>query len=302
MNWIYRIAPLVNTVGNSWWKKGRVEPRRYIFDHELLFFFGGACAIRFGETEYICHDMSWIIIPPGILHESVAISEKVYRFWIHFDWIAPEVEDIERSLFVYHPAKVDERFFRRTPDFIPVDDYGVIQGHLKASEADLIRDLTGIADTRWNHSSEFERGTCRAILLEILIRLFPDSGDSSRPLVTKSRELALKVKEILDTLPPQGVNITKLLERCGRTYPHLCRVFREEFGMPPVEYMNMLRISEARHMLESEFMSIEDVALRAGFESPAYFSKKFREAMNMTPRQYAEAAYRRMKESGIRGK
>jgi transcriptional regulator GlxA family with amidase domain len=69
--------------------------------------------------------------------------------------------------------------------------------------------------------------------------------------------------------------------------PNLYLLFKKQLGESPVEYKNRLRIERAQQLLLSyPDMPIEQIADTAGYESAAYFRRRFKEATGESPRDY----------------
>ncbi|QNE38295.1 AraC family transcriptional regulator [Hymenobacter sp. NBH84] len=64
------------------------------------------------------------------------------------------------------------------------------------------------------------------------------------------------------------------------------RVFRQELGITPVEYINQERLAEAKRLLRQPLASVADVCYRVGFTSTAYFQRLFKQAEGLTPGAY----------------
>ena len=62
--------------------------------------------------------------------------------------------------------------------------------------------------------------------------------------------------------------------------------FRKALGYPPIEYLIRLRISKAAELLREGSLNITQVALRVGFSDSNYFSRQFRKAMGLSPREF----------------
>jgi len=62
----------------------------------------------------------------------------------------------------------------------------------------------------------------------------------------------------------------------GFSYAHLCRIFHASFGLTPVEYRNTARLEQAKTLLRDTSLTIAEIAYRAGFQDPAYFTRQFR--------------------------
>ncbi len=64
------------------------------------------------------------------------------------------------------------------------------------------------------------------------------------------------------------------------------RRFKTATGMPPMEYVQTIRLEEAKHMLETTELSIEAVADEVGYGDASFFSRLFRRNVGLTPAQY----------------
>jgi transcriptional regulator GlxA family with amidase domain len=64
------------------------------------------------------------------------------------------------------------------------------------------------------------------------------------------------------------------------------RRFQQATGMPPLEYVHIVRLEEAKQMLESGDAPIEAIANEVGYEDAGFFSRLFRRQVSLTPAQY----------------
>jgi AraC family transcriptional regulator, transcriptional activator for feuABC-ybbA operon len=71
-------------------------------------------------------------------------------------------------------------------------------------------------------------------------------------------------------------------------------IFKELTGMKPLDYLTELRIDHAKEWLAASPVPLRDVARNAGFADEYYFSRRFRQATGMTPRQYSNAMRKRV--------
>lgn len=63
-------------------------------------------------------------------------------------------------------------------------------------------------------------------------------------------------------------------------------LFKRETGESVVGYLTNLRVEHAKSLLKDTALPIHEVALQSGYDDPDYFSRLFRKANGMTPRQY----------------
>ena len=75
----------------------------------------------------------------------------------------------------------------------------------------------------------------------------------------------------------------------GVSEHHLSRIFRQEIGLSPWEYLNRYRIRRAMELLQRTNETITSVALNVGFEDSAYFSRVFRNKTGVSPSEFRAA-------------
>jgi transcriptional regulator GlxA family with amidase domain len=56
--------------------------------------------------------------------------------------------------------------------------------------------------------------------------------------------------------------------------------------MTPIEYVQTLRLEEAKQILETTDTAVEAVANEVGYEDPSYFGRLFKRTVGLTPAQY----------------
>lgn len=64
---------------------------------------------------------------------------------------------------------------------------------------------------------------------------------------------------------------------------YLSKLFRSKMGMNLREYINQIRIEEARRMLLTTNLSVSEIAGRVGYDNISYFSTVFRKQVGMSP-------------------
>ncbi|AXI56019.1 HTH-type transcriptional regulator CdhR (plasmid) [Pseudoseohaeicola sp. NH-UV-7] len=80
--------------------------------------------------------------------------------------------------------------------------------------------------------------------------------------------------------------VEKMVERSGLNPRTFSRRFRSVTGFPPIEYVQALRIEEAKQMLETDAKSVDDVGGSVGYEDPASFRRVFKRGVGLSPAAY----------------
>jgi AraC-like DNA-binding protein len=70
------------------------------------------------------------------------------------------------------------------------------------------------------------------------------------------------------------------------------KMFKEQFGLSPLDYINGERLKLAKQLLVTQNSSVRDVAFQCGFSDPNYFVRLFRKSEGITPAMYRVACKR----------
>ena len=82
----------------------------------------------------------------------------------------------------------------------------------------------------------------------------------------------LRIRESLES----SLTIQQVAEEMGVSYSNFRKLFKEHTGLSPAVYRQDLRLQRAKELLTTTDLSIKEIAYRLNFESPDYFSSKFR--------------------------
>ncbi|MGM0562122.1 MAG: GlxA family transcriptional regulator [Pseudomonadota bacterium] len=80
--------------------------------------------------------------------------------------------------------------------------------------------------------------------------------------------------------------VSHMIERSGLAQRTFKRRFQAATGYTPVDYVQALRIEEAKQLLETGDLSTEEVAHAIGYEDPVYFRRLFKRRTCTTPARY----------------
>lgn len=86
-------------------------------------------------------------------------------------------------------------------------------------------------------------------------------------------------RELDIEVPAAALNYTKY---------YLSRKFKAETGISMSEYMNRLKITKAKKLLDTSDETIEGIAASLGFCSGSYFAKIFQKMEGISPADYRD--------------
>ncbi|MBN8218761.1 MAG: helix-turn-helix domain-containing protein [Spirochaetes bacterium] len=90
----------------------------------------------------------------------------------------------------------------------------------------------------------------------------------------------------LESLYPEPVRQEQIAARLGVSVSTLARLFRQTMGKGPMEALQEIRLEAAARLLENTGESVSAIAENVGFVDGNYFSKVFRGAFGVSPRDF----------------
>lgn len=127
-------------------------------------------------------------------------------------------------------------------------------------------------------------------LLVCLLELLRNQDPPRSPSLTLGER---SVSMFLDRLPQElgePWTLESMAERAGLKRTRFAHHCRKLTNLSPMNYLQQLRVEEAKRLLSEGDRSITDIAMRCGFASSAYFATVFRSRTRCAPRDYRDAA------------
>lgn len=82
------------------------------------------------------------------------------------------------------------------------------------------------------------------------------------------------------------LNLHQMAEQTGLSESHFCLMFKRKTGQSPMVFFTRLKMQKACQMLDFSDKRIKEIAAELGYEDPYYFSRVFRQVMNISPEKY----------------
>ena len=118
-------------------------------------------------------------------------------------------------------------------------------------------------------------------------------GNNSDVGEQSTHEHNLKVMKIVDEyvqqhLDDESLNVEKLAEVACVSVSSLFKKMKTTIGVSPNEFILISRLKKATDLLKNGDLSIEQISIKTGFRSHAYFSTCFKKQFGMSPTSYRE--------------
>jgi AraC-like DNA-binding protein len=295
-HWLNRISPCLWAVNNErnvpGWHESRPRPRF----NRLIVLRGGSIRLTAGERDIRCGPNEFLLVP-AVCGNNVEVKgpQTAWRYWIDFDWnfVGPYDSGIIEQASIagaQYAGKIRELI----PSYAPSD---IVQDAV--ADSDYIFDQLDRICFRWCSESSVQQMSCRGIFLEILIylmaQLSPIKVSAAPPKedLTEDRLIG-KIRYLLGNFARHPIesrpSIEKALAELGHSYGYLSRIFKDEAGMTPLNYVNKLRMEHAADMLRDTELTFAEIGYRVGINNPSYFSRMFKKHTGSSPREFRARA------------
>ncbi|MDY5703780.1 MAG: AraC family transcriptional regulator [Lachnospiraceae bacterium] len=131
------------------------------------------------------------------------------------------------------------------------------------------------------------KGYLESLVIEIL-RL-----DEERVSVREGDKFSEYIKKAVNFVNnhyAEDIRISEMASMCGLSESHFRKVFEEAMNMKPNDYINSIRIQEACKLMRKEDLSMEELGIRVGYQTPSTFNRNFRKLTGKTPYQWKSEA------------
>lgn len=136
---------------------------------------------------------------------------------------------------------------------------------------------------------EGRRVMVQALFTELLVffcRCFSHDDGPAAHVMPVARVIGYMTRHFAEAL-----TLDILADVAGLSKRSLIRHFKQTTGSPPMRYLQAVRIAKARDLLLSNTdLTITEVAIRVGFNDPAYFATLFKRHTGTAPSRYRHTA------------
>ena len=232
-------------------KRVTVEGRNF---YSLSFRYHGKVLLKADGSEYISAANSITFMPKGTSYET-EIMEDSKMAVIHFK-LSEDIKLSNPAVLEIHDREI-QRIFEK-----------LIQSYRVDTPIDFLS---------------------MSLLYELLARLeaiAPLGADSYIP-----KKIALAKEKMLMSFSDPCLSVSSIAEEFGISTSYLRREFSKAYGKSPISFLRDLRISNAKNLLQSEYLSVARIAEACGFTGESYFIQVFHKAVGLSPDRYRRQNY-----------
>ncbi len=140
-----------------------------------------------------------------------------------------------------------------------------------------------------NGSGEFEKEELLLLMISLIIERYGQPFEQCIPECRKELDLAC---EFLHEHYMERIYLDQICKCAGLSKSTLLRAFTKSKGVTPYRYLEIIRINEAKKLLEQGVMPIE-AAMQTGFSDQSHFTNYFSRFIGIPPSVYREIFLKR---------
>lgn len=135
--------------------------------------------------------------------------------------------------------------------------------------------------------------TCNSLALSLLLLTYEMLLSRSRHAAIRPRSSASatadRIQQYLDSHYREPITLTIVSKSLHINPYYLSHVFKNEFDVPPMQYVMKRRIGEAQTLLTDSSASIGEIADYLGFSSICHLNTMFNKYVGMPPGKYRQS-------------
>ena len=192
--------------------------------------------------------------------------------------IAPEeIRKVTEHMEEYRPRYNDENWRRKDSNFHFTNDPGVTQ---------LIQRLIFLCAEDHPAKDLFVGMSLRELIIRMLEAESRNDHLCDPEKKATSHPITATVAYILSHLD-EKLTVAQLSKMAYMSESGYYRAFKNEMGLSPVDFTNNERIKLATCLLREGKLSVQQIALRCGFSSASYFTRRFKRAVGVCPARFS---------------
>lgn len=139
---------------------------------------------------------------------------------------------------------------------------------------------------------------CNHLALSILLLSYNliNHQYSKRHVALNAGLLARQIKQYLDEHYSEALTLSSVSRALNLSEYYLAHIFKNEMGLPPMQYVMKRRMGEAQTLLMDTDMPIAEISEQIGYKDPWNFSTAFRKCVGLSPSQYRKSFHEMAKE------
>ena len=268
-----------------------VEPsvslrKRVIFDYELVYIKSGEIELLVENKQYKCTPGDIIFIQPKITHECHIIGKKpLQQPHVHFDlFFQPDSLDVKVS---FRPleriSKNEMHWFREPLTMQAIRNFPVV---LRPQYPDLFEGFLYSLIEEYKNHMPFREIAVKGLFIQLWTYYLREVYLMQNRNLHFYNPALIKIKEILNSNLYRSITLDEIAAKAHLSKHYICHIFQKSYGISPLKYHKLARISKAKELIQFSDKAIGQIAEQIGYQSVFAFSRAFKSVEKVAPSFY----------------
>lgn len=254
-------------------------PRREFLHHyhecyELYYLYSGERYYFIQDKTYHVAGGSFVMISPSEIHRTGNLGNFGYdRMLIHFD------EELLKDYLEIDPAFNPYKNLEQEIHIIS----------LAPQEQKFVEMLLHIMETEYYGNRQHENSYIKLTLIQLLQFLNcckPSQTDEALADINATQKTIFEIIGYINNHYFEELTLEKISEQYFLSTYYFSRTFKEITGFHFIEYLNNVRIKEAKKLLLDTKLTINEISAAVGFKSNTHFGRVFKQLEGIPPTLY----------------
>jgi AraC-like DNA-binding protein len=147
-------------------------------------------------------------------------------------------------------------------------------------------DMSHIFGSNFNIYNELSKKETLDEIEQLLMYVYETMIKYLNRISSEDDENVYRIMDYLQKNYNQDIGIQDVADHVGLSYSYVRKIFKEKTGKSIVDFLNDMRINEAKDLLLHNDISIKELAISLGYNSDHTFSRIFKKLEGVTPGEY----------------
>lgn len=246
---------------------------------EIMYADKGRVCITSGEYDFMLEQGEMVFLRPNLYHNICSDGKHAANvFIISFDTISSTM-----------------RYFEDKVIKIPESLKGLISQIIAEGNSAFVLPMPNPKVRGLIPKEDSKIGAQQLIRLNLeqflilLLRYEQQSKTDYQLFTSKSKfdnHIAVQIKNLLEDNLFHKITISQISEQLHYGKTHLSSAFKKVYNRTIIDYYTFIKIQEAKRLIREQNYSISEISATLKFDTPQYFSKRFKQYVSMSPTEY----------------
>ena len=280
---MHRINPYVRFARYDTMRPHKVLYERMLYDYELLYIKSGKVTITVENNRYDAAAGDFFLFKPGQPHSFTVHDELLVQPHIHFDLVYQGETSMQTPISWKHTDRMSEAEKSLIQEDISSIFFKDFPSHFRFQNPVYMEQLLYDVISAYQQPNLFPEIHVASCFLRMWEYLLSEIYWQRAEHVNICKERADNIRLYLEHNASHRVSLDELSHWFHIDKSYISRIFKSAYGISPIQYQLLFRLSKAKELLRYTNISIGAISEQLGFSSQQDFCRTFQRLEGISP-------------------